>query len=163
MYRILTVFFASLMLALAVTYAHGQEITAPLYCQPDVITSLKTIWQESGNGTTGIEATFIVSGADGFYSIDIMPHTNEKDKQTVYVYNTTFALFHIHPNNSGAYPSTPSNNIAGNGLGDTGWADKDHFDIYAASSRGLTVYYWQTKKMTILRGGLTWMSQKGCK
>lgn len=27
MYRILTVFFASLMLALAVTYAHGQEIT----------------------------------------------------------------------------------------------------------------------------------------
>lgn len=146
----------------ALTYA-AQAQTTPLYCRPTTVEALRTIWAESGNGVTGVEATFIMSGTDDDYTIEQMQMTGEKDKQTVHIYTNTFALFHIHPNNSSPWLSTPANNYVGNGMGDTGWADRDHFDIYAASQRGLTVYYWRTKKMTMLRTGLSWASTKNCK
>ena len=73
------------------------------------------------------------------------------------VANPTFAVFHVHPNNSGPYPSTPDNNKLGNKKGDTGVADDYGIPFLVISSRGLAMYDPKmkddpkTKGMTMLR------------
>jgi hypothetical protein len=86
-----------------------------------------------------------VDGTPQAYTITHSPRTGEKMSQHVIVHSNTFALFHVHPNGGGMWPSTPKNNYMGNGLGDTGFADKVGFDIYVVSSSGLTVYSPKTK------------------
>lgn len=54
--------------------------------------------------------------------------------------NQTFASFHVHPNLSSPYPSTPQNNYLNNGIGDTGISDKYMIPSYVISSRGLAMY-----------------------
>jgi hypothetical protein len=135
----------------------------PIYCRPDVIKAMNFIWTESRNGTTGVEATFILNGMPSAYSIEQESMTDEKMQQTVHVYpGQTFALFHVHPNGGGMYPSTPTNNYAGNDLGDTGFADKYGFDIYVVSYLGLTVYRPNGQVTVKLRDNMSWTSTKGC-
>jgi hypothetical protein len=135
----------------------------PLYCQPDVIKAMKLIWAQSANGTTGQEGAFELDRDGDSYEIIVERPTQEIGYQTI---NTrpgqTFAVFHVHPNMSLPTPSTPGNNFLGNTFGDTGSADRGQFDIYVVSSRGLTVYFWQTKKIVWLRYGLDWTSAKNC-
>ena len=140
---------------------HCQE--TPIYCQADVVKAMKDIWSEAGNGMTGVESSFIVDGTPQAYVIMHEKHTGEKMSQSVIVHrNVTFALFHVHPNGGGMWPSTPQNNYMGNGLGDTGFADKVGFDIYVVSRSGLTVYSPKTRQMMIVRQGLDWSKTKGC-
>jgi hypothetical protein len=135
----------------------------PVYCQPDVIRAMNHIWLESGNGTTGVEASFMLNGSPESYSIKQEPMTGEKYGQDVVIYpGQTFALFHIHPNNTGQYPSTPSNHYGNKGQGDTAMADEVHVDIYVVHRLGLSVYRWQTKDTALLRWGMDWTSPKGC-
>jgi hypothetical protein len=135
----------------------------PVYCKPDVIKAMKFIWSESHNGTTGIEAAFMLNGTPEAYTIEQEPMTGEKGMQTVIEYpDQTFAIVHVHPNNSGQYPSTPSNNYMNNGKGDTGLADQWHIDIYVIHRLGLSVYRWQTKETVLLRRGMDWINEKGC-
>lgn len=126
-----------------------------LCCRSNVIDAMKTIWGQSGNGATGSEASF--DGTLGNYTIQIQHYTNERKKQQPTIHSgITFALFHVHPNNSGPKPSTPGNNAEGNPLGDTGLADKYKFDIYVVSRSGLWMYSWEQKKEVQLRENLDW-------
>jgi hypothetical protein len=88
---------------------------------------------------------------------------NEDKKQTLTIHtadssNPTFALFHVHPNGGGIFPSTPGSNAEGNAYGDTGVADKYGFQIYVVSKDGLTMYDPKTKETSKepLRKGLDW-------
>ena len=152
------IFFAFAMI-LAVA-AHGQD--KPIYCQAPVIQAMNHIWTESDKGRTGVEATFIINGTPRAYHIVQMPMTYEKIKQSVYVYpGATFALYHVHPGNTGQFPSTPMTSAV-EGISDTASADKGKFDIYVVHQDGLSVYYWQTKEIVLLRKGMSWTSRKGC-
>jgi RHS repeat-associated protein len=68
-----------------------------------------------------------------------------------------FALFHVHPNTGSWQPSTPQNNYEGNGLGDTGVADKFNLQMYVVSRAGLGLYDPTTKgPSTLVRPGMSW-------
>src|ERR1035437_4708190 len=155
--------FAVFLIVVVCISVMAQGQTVPVYCKPDVIDAMHTIWNMSGNGTTGNEATFVLNGTPEAYRIVIEKASNEHMQQTIYMWPTTFAVIHVHPNASGEYPSTPTNNYAGNGMGDTGMADKIHADIYVVSSRGLTAYYPATKNTTMLRRNFEWYNAKNCK
>ena len=150
------------MLFLLITLASAQTGPLPVYCQADVIKAMSTIWMMTSNGTSPIEATFILNGTPDAYKIEIEKSHNETGSQTIYTRSNTFAVIHVHPNMSGEYPSTPTSNYTGNGQGDTGMADRLNVDIYVVSSRGLTVYYSATKKTVKLRERVSWASPKGC-
>lgn len=70
------------------------------------------------------------------------------------IVDSTFAIFHTHPNSSGEYPSTPS--TSENGVGDTGAADKAKIDMFVMSSRGLSYYDHNLQKTFKLQSGLDW-------
>jgi hypothetical protein len=146
----------------------------PIYCQPDVIKAMERAWQRTGNGTAGTEAGFVLNGTPSKYQIVDTKSGNTQGYQQLTVTrnfpgiaNPTFALFHVHPSNSGPYPSTPGNNKLGNDKGDTGVADQYGIPFYVISSRGLTMYDPKmkndpkTKGMTMLRQNLDWT--KPCK
>lgn len=145
------------LIALALS-SHAQ----PVYCQPDVIKAMGQIWAASSNGSTGIEATFILNGTPDAYKIEMEHPSNEYGKQHIYTRPSTFAVIHVHPNMSGEYPSTPANAYSGS-LGDTGMADALKLDIYVVSNRGLTVYYYKTKVTAKLRDGVDWYKAKNCR
>ena len=132
----------------------------PVVCQPDVIQAMRTSWSQSSNGTSGNEAGFTLNGSADHYWIQ-QQYTNESHKMTISIRTPgmplpTFALIHVHPAGGGAYPSTPGNNWEGNGLGDTGIADKYRIDVYVISQLGLTMYDPATGLSTMLRRGLDW-------
>lgn len=158
---ILTVLF---MFGAAVSIAHGETTPVKMvYCQPDTIKAMKFIWSESNNGLSGVEASFMLNGTPEAYTIEQEPMTGEKGMQTIIEYpGSTFAIFHVHPNSSGQYPSTPSNNYMDNGMGDTGMADKWKIDIYVVHRFGLSAYRWQTKETVLLRTNMDWTTAKGC-
>ena len=133
---------------------------------------MERAWQRTGNGTQGTEAGFVLNGTPSNYQIVDTKSGNTQgyEKMTVNLAgsaNPTFALFHVHPNNSGSYPSTPGNNKLGNKQGDTGVADRLNIPFYVMSNRGLAMYDPKmkndpkTKGMTMLRQNLDWT--KACK
>lgn len=136
-----------------------------VYCLPEVIGAMNTIWAATINGTSTWEAAFIVSSLGGVY-IEPM----ERDRpyaQTVAIFGNTVALFHVHPNAQnfwrGEWPSTPENNYEGNGKGDTGLADEFKIDVYVVSSLALTRYR-PGYGNSLEKVGMTWMKPgKECK
>lgn len=155
--------FAILVIFAVACTVVSEGQTVPVYCQADTIKAMRYIWTESRNGTSGIEASFMLNGAPEAYSIEQEPMTGEKGMQTIIMYpGSTFAIVHVHPNNSGQYPSTPVNNYTNNGQGDTGMADKRHIDVYVVHRNGLSVYLWRTKETVLLRQGMSWQTEKGC-
>jgi RHS repeat-associated protein len=134
----------------------------PIWCQPDVIKAMKTAWAQSGNGTTSVEAGFRLDGNPSKYKIVPNAYTNETKQQTMTVSGSTFAIFHVHPTNSGGKPSTPENNAAGNNEGDTGLVDRfykqgQHIQIYVMHRYGLTMYDPKNPgQMPKLRDNLDW-------
>src|ERR1035437_125361 len=155
--------FAVFLIVVVCISVMAQGQTVPVYCKPDVIKAMGKIWMEADSGRSGVEAAFTLNGTPDAYTIYMEPAGHEQMQQKIHTYPNTFAVFHVHPNASGEYPSTPTNNYAGNGQGDTGMADKRHLDIYVVSSRGLTVYYPATKTTKKLREWFDWYKQKGCK
>jgi len=146
----------------------------PIYCQPDVIKAMERAWQRTANGTKGTEAGFVLNGSLSNYTIvDAKSgNTQRYEKMSINLpgnpAGATFAVFHVHPNNGGGYPSTPDNNALGNKQGDTGVADQYKIPFYVISSRGLSVYDPAKKNdpnkgMTMLRQNLDWTKVKGCK
>lgn len=136
----------------------------PIYCEREVIKAMNIIWHESALGTSGREGAFELDHDRDTYEIILEPVTGQIGFQTI---NTrpglTFAVFHVHPNMGTGEPSTPTNNFQDNKTGDTGIADLGHFDIYVVSNRGLSVYYWETKRVVWLRHNTEWASAKGCR
>jgi hypothetical protein len=134
---------------------------------------MKRAWSRTGNGTLGTEAGFVVNGTPGSYSIVDTKSDNTQGYQQMTitrnlpeVANPTFALFHVHPSNSGHWPSTPDNNKLGNKEGDTGVADRFNVPFYVISSSGLALYDPRTKNeankgLTMVRKNLDWT--KPCK
>ena len=155
-------YIAIAVLSLFATLASAQTGLPPVYCQAEVIKAMRTIFNMSGNGTLGIETTFILNGTPDAYQIEIEKSHNERGMQSIYARRNTFAIFHVHPNFSSEFPSTPTNNYMSNGKGDTGMADELGVDVYVVSGKGLTVYYSATKKTVKLREGFSWASPKGC-
>ena len=165
LYRVailVSLFAVFVIFAVACTVAsEGQSM--PIYCQADTIKAMQHIWRQSQNGMSGIEASFMVNGTPEAYTIEQEKMTGERGMQTIIEYpGQTFAIFHVHPNSSGQYPSTPSNNYANNGHGDTGMADRWKIDIYVVHRNGLSVYRWKTKETMLLRHGMDWETTKGC-
>jgi hypothetical protein len=128
---------------------------------------MERAWMRTGNGTSGNEAGFVLNGTPSNYKIVDTKSGNTQGYQQMTINlpgsaDPTFALFHVHPNNSGPYPSTPGNNMLGNKEGDTGVADRVNIPYYVISSRGLTMYDPKmkndpkTKGMTMLRQNLEW-------
>ena len=163
---ILAVMIATVCFTVLAESASAETVSStpstPIYCQPDVIKAMGTIWMMTGNGSTPMEATFILNGTPEAYTIEIEKSHNEAGSQSIYTLPATFAVMHVHPNRAGAYPSTPKNSYTG-GQGDTGMADKLGVDVYVVSSRGLTVYYPASKATKMLRQNFDWTSMKGCK
>ena len=136
-----------------------------LECQSEFIAALNKIWAQSKNGSTGVEASFNVNGDPGNPEIVVNSYTNEVKSQKLTIntsgVNKTYAIVHVHPNASGGNPSTPGNNYLGNGVGDTGIANKFGIKFYILHRTGLRVYDPQTKTTTLLRPNLE--SLKPCK
>lgn len=110
-----------------------------LYCRPEVIAAMDTVWQMTGDGTQEYEAAFIVSRLGNVYIEPMEP--GRRHAQTVYIWGNTVALFHVHPNSCACeWPSTPDDNYEHNGEGDTGLADKYKIDMYVVSDIALTRY-----------------------
>ena len=133
----------------------------PLHCLPSVIDAMKRAWARTGNGSLGTEAGFVLNGDYGDFGIADTKSGNTRGHQTMTINlpgsaDPTFALFHVHPNNSGPYPSTPDNNYLGNGQGDTGVADKYGIPFYVISKSGLAMYDPTTKMSSMLRNNLEW-------
>ncbi len=135
---------------------------------------MERAWGRTGNGTAGTEARFVLNGTASNYTIVDTKSGNTQGYEQMTVNlpgnpgGATFALFHVHPNNSSPWPSTPGNNKLGNNKGDTGEADRINVPFYVISSRGLSVYdpamkNSKTKGMTMLRQNLDWTKAKGCK
>lgn len=135
------------------------QIEVPVYCQPDVIGAMKKAWSQSGNGTSGVEAGFRLDGTPRKYKIVPNSITNQQNKQTLtIIQGLTFAIFHVHPNKSTRFPSTPDNNADNKkDGGDTYTADKVKLQVYVMHRDGMTMYDWQTKKVTELRKNLEWV------
>ena len=131
------------------------EKILPIYCEPDVIASMKMAWTQSQNGqsASGLEASFRVDGSPrpGNYEIVPTPFTNQPMKQTMEIIRgATFAIFHVHPNKGDPHPS--------NGKGeDIDIANTNHLDIYTITSRGWFMYDYADKAVMKLRDGLDWM------
>lgn len=144
------------------TPAHDQWV-----CKADVQAAMRNAWIESGEGYAGVEAGFrIDADIRKPYRVSylIVPHefTNEQGSLTTNIVPWTFAEFHVHPNDSGAQPSTPGNNYYGDeSHGDTLVADENKIDIYTFNTRGLYVYRWETKQTIFLRANSDWL--KPCK
>lgn len=137
----------------------------PVYCQPDVIQAMKKAWSQSANGTSGVEAGFRLDGTPRSYKIVPNAFTNQMKKQTLTIMSgLTFAIFHVHPNSSTRFPSTPSNNADNKkDGGDTFIADKFKLKIYVMHKDGMTMYDWQTKTVTELRKNMEWLKPCGGK
>ncbi len=123
----------------------------PIYCEPDVIAAMKKAWAQSGNGTSGQEAGFSVNGspAPGAYSITSTGaySTNVTCQANItYTPGSTFAIFHVHPNN--CLPELSQTDINA--------ANAGNFDIYAFSKSGLYEYDPTTKQTVMLRSGMSW-------
>lgn len=159
MSKLWTALYILAWVLLASWAAHAET---PVYCQEPVVKAMQKIWSQSGNGLTNYEAAFILSGTPESYVIGFEGRSDTTMQQRIYLWATTFAVFHVHPNKSGQYPSTPKDNFASNGEGDTGMADRRHVDIYVVHRFGLSVYRWQTKETVLLRRNMDWTTTKGC-
>jgi len=134
------------------------DVETPVYCQPDVIQAMKKAWSQSANGTSGVEAGFRLDGTPRSYKIIPNAFTNQQKMQSLKIIpGLTFAIFHVHPNNSTRFPSTPKNNSQSNKDGDTGIADRFKMQIYVMHKDGMTMYDPITKEVTELRKNLDWL------
>jgi len=116
-------------------------------CQSDVIAAMKKSWAQSSNGTSGAEAGFTLQRKEGGgYTITEGAYTNEQGRLTIKLPASSFALFHVHPNNSKPEPSENDRKLA----------DAKNIDIYTMSSRGLWRYRPGAKGPELLTESLEW-------
>ncbi len=125
--------------------------------------AMNKAWIASVNGKKaseggGREGSLNLTGTPSNYKIVTDNFSNEVGFHSIKIIRQ-FANFHTHDDESGPKPSTPNNNSQGNRLGDTGVANKYHFDIYVMSSRGLYRYDWKSKQTSAkpLRKGRDWL------
>jgi hypothetical protein len=138
-----------------VAEAEAKERDLQTSCKKDVRDAMKKAWSQAGNGTTGAEAGFRLDGKPESYSLVPSSYTNELGSQTMRIVpDRTFAIFHVHPQNSGPQPSTPS--TSANHFGDTGIADKYAINVYVMSASGLWVYDHELHMSIKLQNGLDW-------
>jgi len=141
----------------------AKERALALSCNEDVRKAMAKAWGQSSNGSSGVEAGFRMDGSDSSYQIVENAYTNQQAQQSMTINargeNRTFAIFHVHPNNSGPQPSTPT--TSSNRVGDTGVADRYGIDMFVMSSRGLWYYDHTLRKSFEIQEGLEWT--KPCK
>jgi hypothetical protein len=148
------------------------QVERPVWCHPDVIQAMTETWNTVAvsQGKAPTEVGFTVEGSIGNYNINRAGFTNQYKKLSIKISNHTFALFHSHPNDSGAYPSQPDRDIADANSSHRKGIQKKYpeisqsFPIFTFTSRGLFVYdpLETDKKLKErkLRDGLDW--QKPC-
>ena len=114
---------------------------------------MERAWARSSNGVSKVEATFLLNGSSGNYTVRDAPQTNESMKQNLSLQADDFALFHVHPNGSIGPPSETDINLA-NDLFSKG---RD-FIIYTFGNGGLWAYDPKIGgKPQLLREGLDWL------
>jgi hypothetical protein len=123
------------------------ERAIPIYCEPDVIHAMKTAWGQSQNGKSGVEAGFRVDGSPTTYTVVPTPFTNQQMAQKMTITDSTFAIFHVHPDKGDPRPSDNDKNI-GNAHG---------IEMFTITSRGLFLYDPADNATMRLRDGLDWM------
>ena len=115
---------------------------------PNVLVAIKTAWNESMNGTAGIEASFRLDGSPSRYRVVVTPPTNQHRRQSVGLLpGATFAIFHVHTVNGDPPPSPDDRRIA----------DRYQVKMYTIHREGIFVYDPATRKPTTLRHGVQWM------
>jgi hypothetical protein len=120
------------------------ESIFPLYCNEDVFTAMLSAWAKSANGTSGNEAGFSMGGDPISYSLIEKASDNTKNTNTMPVVRTgtkkTFVIFHVHPNSSTKYASTPNNNALG---------DPEKSDTYQAAQLGARFFIMHRTGLTV--------------
>jgi hypothetical protein len=130
--------------------AYSEGATPPVN-DLNVIAAMKTAWQQSSNGSVGIEAAFRLDGNPSEYEVVAAPSTHELMKQTVSIIpGTTFALFHVHPTNGDPAPSRHDRDLA----------DKYNLKMLTMHRSGLFEYDPVERKTIKLRDGLDWISRQ---
>jgi RHS repeat-associated protein len=75
-------------------------------CDQPVIDAMKNAFRLTANGTSGTEAAFVlVRRGVGGYNVVNIGYTNERGQVNFRIPANTFAIFHVHPNNSLPQPS----------------------------------------------------------
>lgn len=118
-------------------------------CNQQVLVAMQKAWALTGNGTSGMEAGFVLTGTPTDFNIEWLPlFTGDINR---IAFNPTlltgaFAVFHVHPNGTGPDLSTPDKNLA----------NQFNVDIYSESSQGLFGYNPADKSDTQLADFLQW-------
>jgi hypothetical protein len=130
------------------TQAQDRDAMSDILNDPDVVSAMRTAWQEAMNGAARIEATFRLDGSPSDYTVIAAPATQQHRKQTVQiVVGATFAVFHVHTVRAEPEPSPQDRRIA----------DTYKLRMYTMHHHGLYEYDPATRKTTLLRIGLDWL------
>jgi proteasome lid subunit RPN8/RPN11 len=144
-------FMVSCFISLRAGATARRVVLPPIYCQPEVIVAMDHIWEQTEDGESIHESTFVINGTPKDFAIYVEPYTNEDYGEAISIFpGRTFAVFHVHPNVSGAEPSETDRRLA----------DEKHLDVYTVTNRGLYRYAWRTRKTTKVRE--YWADEKGC-
>jgi hypothetical protein len=127
--------------------AAGSKID-PMYCDTNVIGSMKKAWSMTTNGTSHVEASFFVlSSASGMVTTPPVS-SHEFNKNTVNWVAGAIAFGHVHPNGGIAWP-TPGQ--------DTQYAGPPwNVTVFTFGSGGLWEFRNGYKKSIEIRNGLDW-------
>jgi hypothetical protein len=120
----------------------------PLYCQPDVVSAMDKIWQESDNGRSGKETAFTVIGD----RVEMAEYSNVENQADIKIHENTTALFHVHPHGTDPKPSVKDQKIA----------EKYGIEIYTVSDQGLFKYDPESHITLQFKLGTDWTKPCSC-
>jgi hypothetical protein len=125
--------------------------TTTILDDPQVIFAMSKAWTQSGNGTTGKEASFRIDASPSGIRVVSLPFTNEFKKHRVkLIRGVTFLIFHVHPGGDNPAPSKIDKEIA----------DRHQVRIVTMHVGGLYEYDPITGKTTKLRNKLDWIKAR---
>jgi RHS repeat-associated protein len=134
---------------------------------PRIQQAMKTAWQQSKLGLSGLEAGFTIMSYNykDPVSGEVKEHTvidrrfgNTTKHVQLGINSLTQAVFHTHPSASSGEPSTPENNYNNdpNG-GDTQVAADNTVPVIVMHKTGLRMYDPVLNKTLLIREGLSWL------
>jgi hypothetical protein len=141
------------VMAMAVTMATalGAQETDPIAEALDnreVIQALMTIFKQASFGFNRFEAAFRLDGNAQHYLVEVERPSHAVMAQRVGVQRgVTYAIFHVHPNDSDPAPSAHDRDVA----------NKYDVKIFTLHRSGLYEYDPVSRETTKLRSGMRWL------
>jgi hypothetical protein len=99
-------------------------------CDSRVLDAMKKTWGMSANGTSGVEATFVLVGTPDKFTVVQVSFTNQQMAQSFQLPTGAFAIYHVHPTKGDPRPSA----------GDQALANSKDLAVSTISSQGLFEY-----------------------